>query len=188
MYTNQEFLDLYLGGSRRDEIDAVLPLDKLLIEKKIADTEQRLVNLAQERADINSSTGDAWHDGALNENDHQKRLDDASLRNLKYKLTGMEVDYPDEDQECVSLGSTVSLLRDGNDMSFSVIGVSTVYDEVRQDTGMEFYSLEAPLVREIIGKTVGQTALLHLRKPVEFVVVSVEQTKVRVLDESYRLQ
>ena len=187
---NKIFLEEYLNASGQQRVNVasqvILPIDEHLIEVGLEDLQQEKARIARERADINEQSGDSWHDGALDDNDKEVRRVNGEIAKLSDKLNGVHVDYPDESEERVSLGSSVSIKNNGKQSILEIVGFAPLHD--LQGNGVKAASLEAPVVQQILGKKVGEIALLrHGGRPREIEIIEIEQRAVMQRDEESRV-
>jgi transcription elongation GreA/GreB family factor len=180
--SNLEFLEQYETAGPVDRTrmagGVILPFEAQLIEVRLGGLNDKRMLLAKDRAEIADQSGDSWHDGAFNENDRDVLALDREQASLRERQQGIVVDYPEEDEERVTLGSRVSIVNGGKTNHLDIVGFAAVHEKVPGAPVPA--SLEAPLVQQILGKRLGEAAMLNLggrTRPIEIALV--DQSSIR---------
>jgi len=178
--SNAEFLEAYLAGTL---INGLLPIDEYFISARFAEYEERFQQLVAEKTIVAEQSGDNWHDGAFRATDSEANSLAQLVTSLNRALAFPRVGYPDESQERVTLGSRVEL-RNANSRPYllDIVGVSVIYDRATKE--QEVASLESPIAKAVVGKCVGDIALMQRnnRQGVEVAILSLDQTALRAMD------
>lgn len=172
--TNAEFLQRY---ESEDFGGVILPQEKDLIEKRLADLDASQRRVVQEKIDVTG--GDDWHDGAFRATDNEAKILSDQASKLGAYLRSTIIEYPDENETRATLGSRVTVNQAGDTYDVEIVGVPLLHETAVTDDVMAC-SIESPLARSIIGKQVGHTAVFNVgdrRQQVE--VVSVDQTAMQ---------
>jgi transcription elongation GreA/GreB family factor len=172
--SNAEFLQRY---ESEDFGRVILPQEKDLIEKRLADLDASQKRVIQEKKDV--AGGDDWHDGAFRATDNEANVLFDQASKLGAYLRSTIIEYPDEDETRATLGSRVTVSQSGDTYDVEIVGVPLLHETVTSDDVMAC-SIESPLARSIIGKQVGYTAIFNVgdrRQQAE--VVSIDQTAMR---------
>lgn len=186
--SNAEFLESYLAKppSERMGEAALLPLDVYLMGTKISELETRSEQLIEERMEIARKCGDTGHDDAFNENNRGLLKLSGEMAKIWEYLDSQLVDYPKKKEHRVTLGSRVNLRLREAEVILDVVGFSPVYSH--RDLEPLAVSLEAPIIREIMGHAVGHVALMRLgdrQQEAETEILEIDQSALLQKGESY---
>lgn len=186
---NTGFLNEYLAGTPTDKIklagSVILPLEVGLIEERMSGIDERKAGIAQERAAIAEQSGDNWHDGAFRESDREVLQVEAEYNKLSDRLHSIIVDYPEDGDEQVTLGSRVTINNGGTESKLDIVGFASIHD--KKANGVMPASLEAPIIQSILGKYAGEMAVLKIGGSTRDVaIVEIDQQALRLRDENAR--
>ncbi len=96
---------------------------------------------------------------------------DKILRYQNYQTyKAPKINYP-----VVTLGSRVAIKTSDDNYTVDIVGIK----ELGQNNETEYCTPSSPIAKAVIGKQIGETALLTIHKPIEIKIISIDQTSVQ---------
>ena len=104
---------------------------------------------------------------------------------MRDRLHGIIVEYPEDKEERVTLGTRVTINNGERESQLDIIGFAAIHD--KKSNSATPASLEAPIIRGILGKIAGEMAVMSLgSRSREIAIVKIDQQALRLKDEGTR--
>src|SRR3989344_2929887 len=144
------------------------------IQRQLKEFEDKLREVQGTKAHMIDVGGDCWHDNAgFEEAVRQEHMANGRIGETRRKIAQMKViDGPPPNTEKLRIGHVAHLLVDGEERVALIGG----YEDSEAETDPPVMSYLAPLVREFIGKEVGDEEAVAVAGVVKTVVLEKIET------------
>lgn len=155
--SNSEYLDLAMSAEKTSPPYVLLPHEQIAVDTAHQAGIDAFGGIIKDKVSV--SGGDDWHDGAFRATDSAANIVSRTLSSIAPFKEAALVEYPDSDEERVTLGSRVSLTQNGFTELVDVVGFRKGYPKnvIDPNTNDEVSGIspESPMGYALLGKIAG---------------------------------